>query len=242
MTISIRQQSSPISRVSASVTSVSCTLPTPPVAGNRLVWMQTVDKNAGTFSPPSGFMLRQQRPGGSVALMVAEKVSDGSESGALSASWSNAFRPKAILFELQASGGASIIYDGSNSQQTEAAGTSYSTATATSGAQSPFALVMWCNDSAKADPGDPDPTGSWTGGFTTVAEDWYASAGVGEPGFVVGAASVAVESSISSTYSHDGNSDQMAAAIIIFSETGGGPGSSGNGALLSSHRNKLVIA
>lgn len=218
------RQASPISRLSTGSLSISCTLPAAPVAGNRLVWLIGVDKNAGTWTAPTDFSLLQSRSVSSVSMMIADKVSDGSESGAISASWTGSFRPKAILLELEASGGATIVRDGSNSQQTESTGTSYATGAVTSGVSNPFAVAMWCNDSAKADPADPDPTGSWTGGFNTYDEDWFATAGVGEPGFVIATASVAGETSINTTFSHDGASDQMAAGIVIYSETGGSGG------------------
>lgn len=220
MTISIRQASA-VTVVSGYVTTASCTLPTAPVSGNRLVWLQAVDKNAGTWTPPSGFVTRESQAASSMSMLIADKIADGNESGALSSSWTSSRPTKAIVLELQASGGATIVYDDSNSQETEAAGTSYSTGVATSGENSPFAVTMWGNDSAKSNPANPDPTGSWTGGITSYAENWFATGGIGEPGLVVGHGAVAAASSVSSTYSHDGNSDQMAAGIIIYSETGG---------------------
>lgn len=226
MTVSVAQASS-VAVTSSSTTSVGVSLPSGPTSGNILVVLVCVDKNAGTWTPPSGFTTRQSVSAASMSMLMATKTSDGSETGTLTTSWSNARPNKAIVMEITGTG--TISYDSSASNNTETAGTSLATGTASTGADAAFAVTLWGNDSAKASPGDPDPTGSWTNSITTYAEEWTASAGVGEPGFVCGTGPAAASSSVSSTYSHDGNSDQMAAGIIVIAETGGGGGGSSNG-------------
>lgn len=217
------RQASAITVVSANASTVSATLPAAPVSGNKIVFLLIVDKAAGTFTPPTGFTQRQAISAASVSLLVCEKTSDGTESGAISASWTGTVtRPKAMVMELQASG--TIAYDSSASNNTESTVTSLASGTATTGADASFGIVLFGNDSAKASPSDPDPTVSLTNSFSIHSQNWTATAGVGEPAFVVGTGAVSPSSTAASTINHDGNVDQMAGAIIVFSETGGGGG------------------
>lgn len=245
MTISIRQ-ASPITVVSAGATTVSCTLPAAPVAGNKLAFLLLVDKTAGTFTPPTGFAARQTYSNTSISALIAEKTADGSESGAISASWTGSFRPKAILVELQGSAGA-VSYDSSQLSGTETNVTTISTGSVTVGATAGFALVLFGNDSAKAAPTDPDPVPTLTGTngtFSVYTQNWFATGGIGEPGFVLGSGTVTPSSSVSCSVSlASATADQMVGAIIVFAEDGGGGGgSSGRGALIANRRNMRVFS
>ena len=219
MAISIRQQS-PVTVVSTNASTVSATLPSAPVSGNKIVFLAIVDKAAGTFTGPTGFTVRQSRTATSISLIVAEKTSDGTESSAISASWTGTVtRPKAIVVELQASG--TLSYDSSAQNGTESAVTSLASGTATTGANAAFALAVFGNDSAKANPADPDPTPTLSGGFSVLAQEWTATAGIGEPGFVFGSGSVSPSSTAATTATFTGaTADQMAGAIIVFAESG----------------------
>lgn len=221
-------------------TSNNVALPSAPTAGNKLIYIVAVDKSAGTFTPPSGFTQRANYVAASVSLHVAEKTSDGSETGNITATWTTNRASKAFVAEITATG--TIAFDVAAQNGTETAGQSLNTGSANAGANAVLAIVVWCCDSAKANPADPDPTGSWTGSYSTQVQNWQATAGWGEPGFVIGVGTPTPSAANSSTYTHDGTTDQMAAAIIIFSETGGGGGPSGHGALLAQHRNRRVFA
>ncbi|MCP4468999.1 MAG: hypothetical protein GY942_19430 [Aestuariibacter sp.] len=210
------RQATPIAVNVAATNIASHTLAAEPVAGSRLVFLLTVDKTAGAFTPPAGFAPRCTVSGGSMSLFICDKVSDASETGAISVSWSNSRPNKSQLVELQADG--TIVFVGADENDTNATGQSMNTGSFLVGALAAFCLTLWGCDSAKADPSDPDPTGSWTGPIATYAEDWSASAGVGEPAYVLGMGTFAPAATATSTYTHDGVTDQQAAAIIGYAE------------------------
>lgn len=227
MTITVRQASS-VTVESGTVTALAATLPSAPVSGNIILYLLVVDKSSSTLTAPTGFTARSTTSNANVSGMVASKVSDGSETGAISGSWVTARSAKCVALELQGSGGSSIAFDtaSQNYQSTAAAG--ITTPTLSAGANASLVLVLIGKDSAKSLNTDPDPTESWTNGFATYLEDWSVPTNNGEVALLIGLLTVAGSGSYSTAFSHDGATDQWISCILSFTETGGGGGSAAN--------------
>lgn len=241
MTIALNTSNvSAVNVVSSLATTNAVTLPSAPTAGSKICYLATVDKSAGTFTAPTGFTIRASLSAASTSFVFAEKTAVGNETGAIAATWTTSRASKAVVFELTTTG--TIAYDVMVQNNSETAGTSIASGSVTAGANAAFAVAVVSKDSAKSAVGDADPTVTWTvGGFTTRIQNWTATPS-GDPGLVVGTATVS-PGSVSATFSHDGSSDQLGIAVIVFSETGtGGGGSGGSGALLAQQRNRRVFA
>lgn len=231
MAVSIRQQSAVDLGINA--TSNPVALPSAPISGNLLVYLVAVDKEAGTFTAGAGFTLRSSTQNASVSIAISTKISDGSETGEIApVSWATGRLSKAVLLELQSSSG-DVEYDNQINNITTSSVTTLGTGTVTAGANAAFAITLMGKDSAKAAVGDPAPTATWSNGFTTFAEDWNSTDG--HTGFSA-ASSVISSGSVSSTFSHDGSADQLACAIVTFTETGGGGGGGVSIPVIQHHR------
>lgn len=223
MTITVRQASS-VAVESGSVTSLSATLPGTPVAGNILLYLLVVDKASSTLTAPTDFTARSTTSNANVSGMVASKVSDGSETGAISGSWVTARPAKCVVIELQGSGGSSVAFDAANQNYQSTAAAGITTPTLAAGVNANLILVLIGKDSAK-NAADPDPIESWTSGFATYLEDWSVPTDNGEPALLIGLLTVAGTGSYSTAFSHDGATDQWISCILSFTETGGVGGS-----------------
>lgn len=225
MTITARQ-SSAWTVESSSVTSLSATLPAAPVSGNIIVYFLIVDKASGTLTQPTGFSTPSTSANTNVSGMMVMKTSDGTESGAISGSWSTARPAKCRVVEFQASGTigfgafATPVYQGTNS-----AGITTNAVSAPADTNLLIALIG--KDSAK-NAADPDPGSSWTDSFSTYAIDWSVPTDNGEPAIAIGLRTVSGSGSYSTTFSHDGNTDQWVAFLAALTETGGGGSSAAN--------------
>src|SRR5690606_30186513 len=142
---------SAVNVITTAATSAGATLPSAPVSGNIIVYICGIDKSVSGITPPSGFTSRVASSAASVALIVATKVSDGSETGTISASWTTARMSKGVVFELEASGGATIGYDTRVVTNPNTPVTSQATGTiATTATAATYGIVIAAKDSAKA--------------------------------------------------------------------------------------------
>lgn len=214
MTASVVQ--SKIQLAGSAGTSGSCTFDSAPTSGNIIVFIQAVDKNAGTFTPPSGFtaFTNLPRTNTDISLWAGHKVSDGTESGAITCTWTTGNNWQTALVEITGTG--TFAVDQSESNITASAVTTLSSGTTgTNGADTDFGLAMFCNDSSGS-----VVTEAWTNGFSTLA----ASENVGgNPGVWIGTGSVTPSSTAETTISAL-NADQIAGFIVTFSDSGGGGG------------------
>lgn len=215
MTASVVQ--SKIQLAGSAGTSGSVTLDSAPTSGNILVFMQASDKNAGTFTPPSGFTAFTDIPrqNSDVSLWAGYKVSDGSESGPITCTWTTGVNWQTGIVEVTGAGTFAVDQSASNITAT-AVTTLSSGTTAANGANTDFAIAGFMNDS-----GGAVVTELYTNSFTTLV----ASENVGaNPGIWIASGPVTPSSTAETTIS-DLNSDQIAAFIVTFSDvTGGGGG------------------
>ena len=212
MTASVVQ--SKIQLAPSSGTSGSVTLDSSPTSGNILLFIQTVDKSAGTFTPPSGFSATTNIPASnsSISLWVGTKTSDGSESGAITCTWTNGNNWQTAIVEITGTG--TFAVDVSQSNITASAVTTLSSGTtATAGANTGFGIAIFTNDSSGS-----ASTETYTNGFTTFNSSENVG---GNPGLWLASGSVTPSATAKTTISAL-NSDQIAAAIVTFSDVAGG--------------------
>lgn len=220
MTISIRQQST---IAKGNSTAHAITMPSTPVSGNILVCLITGDKNTTSMVGQNGFTVRTSSLNVYAFIGVLTKISDGTESGAITAYLNgNARQHKAMIVELQGTG--TIGYDNSLSAYNGGSVNSIASGNLTTGTDAAFAIALFGNDSAKSAITDPDPTPSWTNGYTTFAQEWDSTSGA--PAFCASSKTLSGAGTESTTGSHDGVLDQMVIALISFTQTGGGGGGS----------------
>lgn len=245
MTIGVLQQSATVAISSGNVTTLAATLPNPPTAGNMLVYFLTVDKSSGIISDGNGFTVLRSEVTSSVSIAIAGRTADGEEdeSSILGPTWATSQDAKAFIIELSSSVGGAIAFDTANSNSTTSSVLTLGTNSITLAAAAAYAVTLMGKDSAKASDTDPDPTASWSDGFSMLAQNWFASFGTGEPGFAVGGRTVTGPGSLSSTFTHDGSTDQLACAIVSFTETGGGGGgaSSKIGPRIAGAQNRRIL-
>lgn len=230
MTVGIAQQTPVVVISGTSVNSLGAYLPDTPTAGNMLVYFAAIDKGCGTITDANGFVTRSSIYSGSASFLIATKIAvgDEDETNIVGPTWATGRNTKAWVMELASSTGGTIAFDAANQNSTGSNVTSLNTNSITLGENAAFAVTLMSKDSAKSSPSDPDPTSSWSDGFSVIVQDWFASSGKGEPGFCVGARTLSATGTLSSTFSHDGSADQLACGIVSFTETGGSGGGSFN--------------
>lgn len=197
----------------------SVTPPFSPTEGNIILVGYAIDKDSGVIDPPDGFAPIEGIPQSntSISLWVGTKESDGTESGAIAATWVNSRSWQAFYVEIEGTG--TVAVDQSQSNITGSAVTTLSTGTTgTNSANTGFAIAGAVNDSAGS-----DVTESWSNSFTPL----MSLDNVGAfPGVWIATGPVTPSATAETTVS-DLNSDQIAAFIVTFSDTGGGGGGGG---------------
>jgi hypothetical protein len=208
-------------------TSRSVTLDTAPTSGNLLLAIVCPDKASGTITPPSGWtaVATPYTSGPSVSLGIYRKISNGSESGAITFSWTNA-ASKSLLQVIELSGvdGSSPIRTANITYVNDTAVRSRSTGTTPgNGEIDDVALAVMVNDSGMSAYGSTGD--AWDNGFSLVGKYGCPQATGGNEGLWVGSKTLAAQGTVSSTLSYTGGAaaDQMMGGMVVLRPSSSGP-------------------
>ena len=197
-------------------TTSSVTLASTPTSGNLLIYILTPDKNSGTITMPTGFSKDVESLDSGVSGAIGAKISDGTESGAITASWANSVNGSVAVVEIEGPFASPLTVSGSSIANTGASSsTSLSTgSTGVLSAADGYAIV-----GAGIDTSTGSDSWSFSSPATLIIDTVPVSGGgaTGAGGFVV-SATTAVDNTATMT-----RSDNLVAGIVVYEkDTGGG--------------------
>lgn len=188
-----------------------------PTSGNLIVFVACPDKNAVSFSFPAGYTNVLQDFGAGVSIAYGVKVSDGTESGVQTCTTGLATtRASGFLLEVEGPfashyvGGSSVTNTVLPMVKTKATG---ATGTLELNGGAGIAVFVMANDSSL----NYGTVRTVSDSFITQAEN---DSNTGSTGSTLATKGISATASLNITGSHDGNADEMVAAVVVFTDPG----------------------
>ena len=181
-----------------------------PIAGEMLVAVLTVDKDASSVTTIPGFTAPViVKSGASITLAYSYKVSDGTEAS-LTQAWVSTGAGAGLWVGALDPVPGGVIDVAANFSTSGFTAVSLSTGTTPSTTRAGLAIALWASDTWN----NVDGGRAYTNGFSEVFFN-TPTAGAGSAGLAVATKTVVVEA-VESTYTTTDPGDQMAAAMLVF--------------------------
>jgi hypothetical protein len=217
MTATLVQEQSNTQSTSETATTIAATLSPAATAGNLIITACSTDKNAGTWTQPSGFTLLTPFSGTNVSLAIAYKVAAGGET---TIEWTTSNSEEHNMWLAEYSGLADTSPEdktaSANSGDTDVSSQTSGTTAATT-QNDELAVAAFAVDSASI-----GGTTGYSNGFTEEAE--LTDINSGNSVLWIATKNLTSTGTVETTLTiSGGGSDQMAGQIVTFKEAAAAP-------------------